>query len=82
MMSIASSSEGNCVSRPICLAKASGDAADAWVSWTVDEVSPGLCKVTLTHDELDPVGDGEEWALLLSGLKTAVETGLPLTRLS
>jgi uncharacterized protein YndB with AHSA1/START domain len=43
-----------------------------------------LCKLTLIHDEFDgetatfrAVGDG--WSLILSGLKTLLETGKPLT---
>jgi uncharacterized protein YndB with AHSA1/START domain len=54
--------------------------ADAWVSWTVDEIEPGWCRVVLTHDELDPVDDGAHWVLLLSRLKTALETGRSTSR--
>jgi uncharacterized protein YndB with AHSA1/START domain len=51
------------------------DEADAWVSWFVDEPEPGLCRVTLVHDELDPAGADDAWNRLLSGLKTVLETG-------
>ena len=54
---------------------------EGWVTWTVDEGQPGLCRVSLVHDDLDPSGDvpmDEVWHQVVSGLKTVVETGRAL----
>jgi uncharacterized protein YndB with AHSA1/START domain len=59
-----------------------GVAADAptRVTWEIEEADPGVCKVTLVHDELlaasstlEQVSGG--WPYILSGLKTLLETG-------
>jgi uncharacterized protein YndB with AHSA1/START domain len=55
-----------------------GDAPESWVCWAVDEMTPGLCRIALTSDDLDPAGAGdrdEAWSRVLSGLKTVLETG-------
>jgi uncharacterized protein YndB with AHSA1/START domain len=51
------------------------------VTWDIEPVGGGVCKLTLTHDKLDgapktaaSVG-GAGWMFVLSGLKTVVETG-------
>jgi hypothetical protein len=44
----------------------------------VDELAPGLCRVALTSDDLDPTGGAERdeaWSSVLGGLKTVLETG-------
>jgi uncharacterized protein YndB with AHSA1/START domain len=49
-----------------------------WLTWELEEREPGLCRMGLTCDDLDryPDAEGDEgWSRLLSGLKTAVETG-------
>ena len=61
-------------------------AADApsRVTWEIEPQDGGICKLTVVHDEFDgetatyrTVATG--WNLVLSGLKTLVETGEPLT---
>ena len=54
------------------------------VTWEIEERDGGMCLLTVTHDELDAspktaasVG-GEGWMMVLSGLKTLLETGRPL----
>ena len=54
------------------------------VTWRVEEQDGGLTKLTVVHDELEQssatsrsVSGG--WALVISGLKTLLETGAPLT---
>jgi uncharacterized protein YndB with AHSA1/START domain len=42
-----------------------------------------LCKLTLIHDDLEPGSEmtasfANGWALILSGLKTLLETGVPM----
>jgi uncharacterized protein YndB with AHSA1/START domain len=56
-------------------------AETAWVTWTLDQVSPGLCRVTFVHDDLDPAGGEpltETWHQVVGGLKTVLETGRAL----
>jgi DNA-binding transcriptional ArsR family regulator/uncharacterized protein YndB with AHSA1/START domain len=61
------------------------DEPESRVSWEVEPAGEGYCKLTLIHDKLEQspktaqsvVGTG--WMLVLSGLKTLVETGRPLT---
>jgi uncharacterized protein YndB with AHSA1/START domain len=61
------------------------------ITWEIDEVEPGLSRVTVTHDlegapkvaaivagELEDEGAGGGWSEVLSGLKTLLETGEPL----
>ncbi|GAA0404135.1 ATPase [Acrocarpospora corrugata] len=55
------------------------------VTWEIEPQDGGYCKLTLTHDQLDDspktaesvFGDG--WMFVLSGLKTLLETGEPLS---
>jgi uncharacterized protein YndB with AHSA1/START domain len=54
---------------------------ETWVSWEISEPEPGLCRVSLTCDDLDRFADPERdeaWCRLLSGLKTLLETGTEL----
>jgi uncharacterized protein YndB with AHSA1/START domain len=49
----------------------------SWVSWELDEPEPGVCRVSLTCDDLDRFDDPERdeaWCRVLSGLKTVLET--------
>jgi uncharacterized protein YndB with AHSA1/START domain len=52
------------------------------VTWVIEPMG-AVCKLTLTHDELDPThpltaGLISGWQQILSGLKTLLETGEPL----
>ncbi len=55
------------------------------VTWEIEPAEGGVCRLTVTHDELDrsPLTaasvNGEGWMFVLSGLKTLLETGEPLT---
>jgi uncharacterized protein YndB with AHSA1/START domain len=64
-------------------------AADApsRVSWEIEPVDGGVCKLTVVHDQFQPgsptfqeVAGG--WTLVLSGLKTLLETGEPMQQQS
>jgi DNA-binding transcriptional ArsR family regulator/uncharacterized protein YndB with AHSA1/START domain len=66
----------------------SGVAADppSRIAWEIDPAGPGVCKLTVVHEGLDPasatyhqVGGG--MPLILSGLKTLLETGEALPQL-
>jgi len=52
------------------------------VTWLIEPVAPDLCRLTLTHDvtgaplTASHVTNG--WTLILSGIKTLLETGEPL----
>ncbi len=55
------------------------------VAWEIEPQASGVCKLTLIHDQLEgapktaaSVG-GPGWMFVLSGLKTLLETGEPLT---
>jgi uncharacterized protein YndB with AHSA1/START domain len=54
------------------------------VTWEIEPVDGGVCKLTLTHDGLDRAPktaasvSGEGWMFVLSGLKTVVETDAPM----
>lgn len=55
------------------------------VTWEIEPRESGVCMLTLIHDELEgapktaaSVG-GAGWMFVLSGLKTVLETGEPLT---
>jgi uncharacterized protein YndB with AHSA1/START domain len=50
----------------------------SWVTWTLDETQPGLCRVTLCHDDLDPADTEDTWHQVVGGLKTVLETGRAL----
>jgi uncharacterized protein YndB with AHSA1/START domain len=58
------------------------------ITWEIEELQPGFCKVTAIHDlegapqlaalvsgELETEGAGGGWPEILSGLKTILETG-------
>jgi hypothetical protein len=54
------------------------------VTWEIEPQEGGYCKLTVTHDRLEgapktaaSVSDGG-WMMVLSGLKTLLETGEPL----
>jgi uncharacterized protein YndB with AHSA1/START domain len=54
------------------------------VTWEIAERDGGLCLLTVVHDRLEdaPVTasmvSGQGWMMVLSGLKTLLETGRPL----
>lgn len=54
------------------------------VSWEIEPQEGGYCKLTVVHDQLEQSPktaqsvSGEGWMLVLSGLKTVLETGAPL----
>jgi uncharacterized protein YndB with AHSA1/START domain len=54
------------------------------VTWEIDPQENGTCLLTVTHDELEGAPKtaasvaGPGWTLVLSGLKTLLETGQPL----
>ena len=54
------------------------------VTWEIDPLPGGVCKLTVIHDQLESspntaasVSGG--WMLVISGLKTLLETGRPLS---
>jgi uncharacterized protein YndB with AHSA1/START domain/DNA-binding transcriptional ArsR family regulator len=54
-------------------------------TWEIEEMAPGVCRVTVTHDQLEgrdataeSVLAADGWPFILSGLKTLLETGEPL----
>jgi uncharacterized protein YndB with AHSA1/START domain len=55
------------------------------VTWEIEPQEGGYCKLTLTHDRLEGAPktaasvSGSGWMFVLSGLKTLLETGAPLT---
>ena len=54
------------------------------VTWRVEEQDGGFTKLTVVHDQLEhspatSQGVSGGWALIISGLKTLLETGAPLT---
>lgn len=55
------------------------------VTWEIEPQEGGYCKLTATHDRLEHSPktaqnvSGEGWMLVLSGLKTLLETGAPLS---
>jgi uncharacterized protein YndB with AHSA1/START domain len=53
------------------------------VTWEIEPQDGGFCKLTLVHDQLEGAPKTAEsvaggWMLVLSGLKTLLETGEPL----
>jgi uncharacterized protein YndB with AHSA1/START domain len=57
------------------------DAGASRVTWEIEPVGDS-CRLTVTHDQLDPGANGElygGWPMILSGLKTLLETGESLT---
>jgi uncharacterized protein YndB with AHSA1/START domain len=55
------------------------------VSWEIEPADGGLCRLTVIHDRLEGAPktaasvSGPGWMYVLSGLKTLLETGEPLT---
>ncbi len=55
------------------------------VTWEIERDERGVCRLTVTHDRLESspktAGSvyGPGWMFVLSGLKTLLETGEPLT---
>jgi uncharacterized protein YndB with AHSA1/START domain len=56
------------------------------VTWEIEPADSGVCSLTVVHDQLEQspktaasVG-GPGWMFVLSGLKTLLETGEPLSR--
>ena len=55
------------------------------VTWEIEPQDGGITKLTLVHDQLEGAPKTAEsvaggWMFVLSGLKTLLETGQPLTR--
>jgi hypothetical protein len=52
------------------------------VTWEIEPIAPDSCRLTVTHDQLRE-GANEQlyggWPMILSGLKTWLETGELLT---
>ena len=54
------------------------------VTWEIEPQDGGYCKLTVTHDQLEGAPKtaesvyGEGWMMVISGLKTLLETGEPL----
>jgi uncharacterized protein YndB with AHSA1/START domain len=54
------------------------------VAWEIEPQEGGYCKLTVTHDQLEASPktaesvSGAGWMMVLSGLKTLLETGQPL----
>jgi uncharacterized protein YndB with AHSA1/START domain len=54
----------------------------SWLTWEIEESEPAVCRVTLSHDDLEPTADTHQDAdvlRLLSNFKTLMETGRPLS---
>lgn len=55
------------------------------VTWEIEPQDDGFCKLTVTHDQLEGAPKtaesvlGEGWMMVISGLKTVLETGKGLT---
>lgn len=59
------------------------EGAESWVTWELSSSEPGVCRVSLTHDDFEPSGDPEQdeaWLRLVSNLKTLIETGAALVK--
>jgi uncharacterized protein YndB with AHSA1/START domain len=58
--------------------------APSRVTWEIEPAGPRVCRLTLTHDQLDGAPltaasvSGAGWMFVLSGLKSVVETGTGL----
>ena len=56
------------------------------VTWEIEPGDGGVCSLTVVHDRLDDSPRtaasvaGADWMFVLSGLKTLLETGEPLSR--
>jgi uncharacterized protein YndB with AHSA1/START domain len=52
------------------------------VTWEIEPIGEDSCQLRVTHDQLDPEANSElfgGWPMILSGLKTLLETGEDLT---
>jgi uncharacterized protein YndB with AHSA1/START domain len=52
------------------------------MTWEIEPISGDSCRLTVTHDQLREGAHGElygGWPMILSGLKTLLETGKNLT---
>jgi uncharacterized protein YndB with AHSA1/START domain len=52
------------------------------VTWEIEPIGEDSCRLTVVHADLRPEGNGEiygGWPMILSGLKTLLETGEQLT---
>ncbi|HEX4464147.1 MAG TPA: SRPBCC family protein [Solirubrobacterales bacterium] len=52
------------------------------VTWEIVPIGDDSCQLRVTHDQLDPEANSElwgGWTMILSGLKTLLETGEELT---
>jgi uncharacterized protein YndB with AHSA1/START domain len=57
-------------------------AGTSRVSWEIEPVGDDSCQLTVTHDQLPDDANSElfgGWPMILSGLKTLLETGQQLT---
>jgi len=60
------------------------DEEESRVAWEIEPQEGGYCKLTVTHDRLEGAPktaasvSGAGWMMVLSGLKTLLETGEPL----
>jgi uncharacterized protein YndB with AHSA1/START domain len=58
--------------------------AESRVTWEIEPRDGGVCLLTVVHDRLDGAPrtassvSGQGWTMVLSGLKTLLETGKPL----
>jgi uncharacterized protein YndB with AHSA1/START domain len=55
------------------------------VTWEIEPQDGGVCRLVVTHDRLEGAprtaeGVSGGWMMVLSGLKTLLETGEPLAR--
>jgi uncharacterized protein YndB with AHSA1/START domain len=63
---------------------AMAEEPESRVTWEIDPIGSGVCRLTLTHDRLEEAPrtarevSGAGWMGVLSGLKTLLETGRPL----
>ena len=54
------------------------------MTWEIEPQDGGFCKLTVTHDQLEGAPKTAEsvldegWMMVISGLKTVLETGEPL----
>jgi uncharacterized protein YndB with AHSA1/START domain len=58
------------------------DEGTSRVTWEIEPVGDDSCRLTVIHDELKPSANGQiygGWPMILSGLKTLLETGEQLT---
>ena len=60
------------------------DEEESRVAWEIEPQEGGYCKLSVTHDRLEGAPktaasvSGAGWMMVLSGLKTLLETGEPL----